>query len=193
MESIDFSRHSHYVLGDTHMSYEQIAKETGYAATTISKHCTKGPLQGATRVRYPSAAGGQKVAVEYDAVLHRYLSEYSAPVPTERLKRLTKHMSPAEIAKEVGMERTAVHKRLSAAGIQARSWRYQVLHERTYARQQHAQSLRQEGQSVSEIAGAMGLSKDTIRTYLRDEYERPPLIEGRTHVWEREREEHGLW
>jgi len=194
MDKIDFTTHEEYELGDTHLSYEQIADETGYAVATVSNHCISGPLQSCQRVEYHNPnGGGACVAVEYDGTLHEYLQTQRPPVPTDTLAEMVQYMAPVEIAAEIDISREAVYRRLQDAGVEMRKWGYRIMREKTYTRQLRAQQLYDKGHDVYGVAAIMGMAAPTIEKYLNSHYDKPAPIEGRTPLWEQDPSEHGLW
>ena len=199
MEKIDFNTHEEYELGDTHLTYDQIAQETGIDISYVRKDDR---LADVPRVIVAHAKGAPH-ALEYNAVVHAYVTNPAAVEPREYLlpderkplaRKIYDHwhrMTLAKAATKVGTTRQKAKRCMDEGGLSAPvNWSHRIAKEQAYARQCKAQDLHDQGSSRADIARVLGVSEQTVRTYLRGTHERPTPIEGRTPIGE---QEHDLW
>ena len=199
MGKIDFNTHEEYELGDTHLTYDQIAQETGIDISYVRKDDR---LAEVPRVIVAHAKGAPR-ALEYNAVVHRYVTNPGAVepreylVPEDRMPLIRKiydywhRMTLAEAAAKVGTTRPTAKRWMDEEGLSAPVyWSHRIAKEQAYARQCKAQDLHDQGSSRADIARVLGVSEQTVRTYLRGAHERPTPIEGRTPSGE---QDHDLW
>jgi len=135
-EAIDIASHPTYALGDTHLTYKQIAAETGYEVTSVRNHASYGALADVDRIHVLSGKQGPAlIALEYDATLHRYLQTCSAPTSTEEVIDLAQRMPFDRVAERTGLSVVAIRARLRRADAECPAWGLGcVLSARTHAR-----------------------------------------------------------
>ena len=199
MDKIDFNTHEEYSLGDTHLTYDQIADAAGLTRDRVRKDKR---LAEVPRVQIAGRRGAP-LALEYTGVVHAYIQypphvrEYTYHQPDRRaglikaLKRLWKRMPLKKAAELMGVNLQLARAWMLKHGIRAPvDWSRRLQHEAAYARQCKAQDLHEQGSSRPDIARVLGVSKETVRTYLRGVHERPRPIEGRSPIGE---QDHDLW
>jgi len=202
MDKIDFTTHEEYALGDTHMTYDQIARAAGVTAARVRRDER---LANVPRVQIAGRRGAP-LALEYTGAVHTYIHEppavqdYTYRYPEHRtalidqLLELWKRMPLNYAADRLGVRRPRAHQWMQKRGHGAPvQWSVRLRKEMAYARQQKAQAMRRAHKSKQQICDALSISTQTLRAYLDGAYDKPDPIEGRTPLWEQDPSEHGLW
>ena len=199
MDKIDFNTHEEYDLGDTHLTYDQIARAAGVTKDRVRRDER---LANVPRVQIAGRRGAP-LALEYTGAVHAYIQQppnvrgYTYHYPDRRaalikaLKRLWKRMPLKKAAEQIGVDLGLARTWMLKHGIRAPvDWARRIAKEQAYARQCKAQEMHDQGSSRADIARVLGVSEETVRTYLRGTHERLTPIEGRTPIGE---QEHDLW
>ena len=168
MEKIDFNTHEEYELGDTHLTYDQIADAAGLTRDRVRKDKR---LADVPRVQIAGRRGAP-LALEYTGVVHAYIQypphvrEYTYHEPDRRaglikaLKRLWKRMPLKKAAALMGVNLQLARSWMLKHGIRAPlDWTRRLQQESAYARQCKAQDLHEQGSSRAEIARVLGVSE----------------------------------